>query len=95
MAPVPDNQLRRDAALAADLVREAALLAARIRAEGLDVSRKTSGSDVVTQADLAAERLIVQQLTAERPDDAIVGEEGASRSGTSGRTWVIDPVDGT
>ena len=58
-------------------------------------AHKTSGSDIVTQADTAAERLIVQQLTAERPDDAIVGEEGTSRPGTSGRTWVIDPVDGT
>jgi fructose-1,6-bisphosphatase/inositol monophosphatase family enzyme len=90
---MPD--LAADAALAGDLVREAALLAARIRAEGLDIERKTSGSDIVTQADTAAERLIVQQLTAERPDDAIVGEEGTSRPGTSGRTWVIDPVDGT
>jgi len=89
------SRLRADATLAADLVREAALLAARIRAEGLDIERKTSGSDIVTQADTAAERLIVQQLAAERPDDAIVGEEGASRAGTSGRTWVIDPVDGT
>ena len=90
---MPD--LAADAALAADLVREAALLAARLRVEGLDVSRKTSWSDIVTQADTAAERLIVQQLAAERPDDAIVGEEGTSRLGTSGRTWVIDPVDGT
>lgn len=87
--------LAADAAFAADLVREAALLAARIRVEGLDITRKTSGSDIVTQADTAAERLIVQQLTAERPDDAIVGEEGTARPGTSGRTWVIDPVDGT
>ena len=84
-----------DAQLAVALVREAAALAARIRAEGLDVSRKTSGSDIVTQADTAAERLIVERLAAERPDDAVVGEEGASTVGTSGRTWVIDPVDGT
>ena len=90
-----DSRLAADAALAADLVREAALLAARIRAEGLDVSYKASGSDIVTQADTAAERLIVQQLSAERPDDAIVAEEGTSRPGTSGRTWVVDPVDGT
>ncbi len=95
MARVDDSRLAADAALASDLVREAALLAARIRTEGLDVSYKTSGSDIVTQADTAAERLIVQQLTAERPHDAILGEEGTSRPGTSGRTWVIDPVDGT
>ena len=95
MVGVDHSRLIADAALAADLVREAALLASRIRAEGLDVSYKTSGSDIVTQADTAAEHLIVQQLTAERPDDAIVGEEGTSQPGTSGRTWVIDPVDGT
>ena len=89
------HDLAADAVLAADLVRKAALLAARIYGEGLEVSEKTSGSDVVTQADTAAEHLIVHQLNAERPDDAILGEEGTSRSGTSGRTWVIDPVDGT
>jgi myo-inositol-1(or 4)-monophosphatase len=87
--------LEKDAALAVQLVREAGSLAARIRGTGLDVERKTSGSDLVTQADTAAERLIVARLVAERPDDAIVGEEGTSRPGTSGRTWVIDPVDGT
>ncbi len=90
-----DPRLAVDAALAVELVRDAATLAARIRTGGLDVARKTSGSDIVTQADTAAERLIVERLAAERPDDAIVGEEGTSRPGTSGRTWVIDPVDGT
>lgn len=89
------DRLAADAALAADLVREAAALAAAIRADGLDVSRKTSGSDIVTQADTAAERHIVERLAAARPDDGVVGEEGAARAGTSGRTWVIDPVDGT
>lgn len=95
MAVVDDSRLPADAALAVALVRDAATLAARIRGQGLDVARKTSGSDVVTQADTSAERLIVERLVAERPDDAILGEEGASRPGTSGRTWVIDPVDGT
>ena len=57
--------------------------------------RKTSISDVVTAADHAAERLVVDTLAVERPDDGVLGEEGASRAGTSGRTWVIDPVDGT
>jgi myo-inositol-1(or 4)-monophosphatase len=95
VASVEDPRLSADAALAADLVREAALLAARIRVDGLDIARKTSGSDIVTQADTAAERLIVERLAAVRPDDAILGEEGTSRPGTSGRTWVIDPVDGT
>jgi fructose-1,6-bisphosphatase/inositol monophosphatase family enzyme len=66
-----------------------------MRAEGLDAEQKTSVSDVVTAADRAAEELVLTRLRAERPDDSILGEEGASHTGTSGRTWVIDPVDGT
>lgn len=84
-----------DAELAARLVRDAGALALRMRAEGVSVDTKTSISDVVTAADHAAERLVVETLEAERPDDGVLGEEGASRAGTSGRTWVIDPVDGT
>ena len=87
--------LLADAAIAADLVREAAELAARMRADGLRAEAKSSISDVVTAADRAAERLICDHLAMVRPDDAILGEEGARHSGTSGRTWVIDPVDGT
>lgn len=87
--------LTQDAALAARLVRDAGTLAARMRSEGLDAATKTSVSDVVTAADHAAERLVVDALAAEHPEDGVLGEEGASRAGTSGRTWVIDPVDGT
>ena len=84
-----------DAALAGELVRAAGRLAQRMRAAGLDSEQKTSVSDLVTAADTAAERLVVERLRAERPDDAIVGEEGTDHPGTSGRAWVIDPVDGT
>lgn len=84
-----------DAELAARLVREAGTLAGRMRAEGLEAETKTSLSDVVTAADRAAELLVVETLAAERPDDGVLGEEGASRTGTSGRRWIIDPVDGT
>lgn len=84
-----------DFALAASLVREAGTLAFEMREEGLTGRQKTSVSDVVTAADHAAENLVVQTLRRLRPEDGIVGEEGASHEGTSGRTWVIDPVDGT
>nr|WP_253945339.1 inositol monophosphatase family protein [Nocardioides sp. zg-DK7169] len=87
--------MARDAGLAARLVTEAGRLAHAMRAEGLDAEQKTSVSDVVTAADRAAERLVVQTLAAERPADGVLGEEGSARDGTSGRTWVIDPVDGT
>jgi fructose-1,6-bisphosphatase/inositol monophosphatase family enzyme len=86
-----------DLALAAALVRDAGLLAARMWAEGVRIERKTSVSDVVTAADHAAEDLIADRLRAERPRDGIVGEEGTSTapSGGSARTWYVDPVDGT
>jgi myo-inositol-1(or 4)-monophosphatase len=51
----------------------------------------------VSEADRASEAAIVELLERERPDDAIVGEEGAQRpgSGAGARRWVIDPLDGT
>jgi myo-inositol-1(or 4)-monophosphatase len=83
-----------DLGLAASLVREAGQLAARMLRAGVRVQRKTSISDVVSAADHAAEELIVARLRELRPDDGIVGEEGTSDAG-SGRTWYVDPVDGT
>lgn len=84
-----------DAALAARLVRDAGGLAARMRADGLETEFKTSISDVVTAADRAAEELVLDALRSERPDDGVLGEEGAAVRSASGRRWVIDPVDGT
>jgi fructose-1,6-bisphosphatase/inositol monophosphatase family enzyme len=83
-----------DPVLAAALVRDAGGLAARMLRDGVNVERKTSITDLVSAADHAAEALIVSRLGAERPDDGVVGEEGASRPGR-GRTWFVDPVDGT
>lgn len=84
-----------DYELAEALVREAGSLALLMRQAGLEGRQKTSISDVVTAADHAAEAYILEQLQRCRPDDGILGEEGASVGGSSGRTWVIDPVDGT
>ena len=84
-----------DYELAAELVREAGQLALLMRQGGLDAQRKTSISDVVTAADHAAEAYVLEQLRRCRPDDGVLGEEGAAVRGSSGRTWVIDPVDGT
>jgi inositol-phosphate phosphatase / L-galactose 1-phosphate phosphatase / histidinol-phosphatase len=49
----------------------------------------------VTLADKEAEAVMRRLIIAERPMDAIIGEEEATREGTSGRTWVLDPIDGT
>ena len=91
----PAGDLADDVELAARLVTAGGQLARRMRAGGLDAEQKASISDVVTAADHAAERAIVETLAAERPADGVLGEEGSAREGSSGRTWVIDPVDGT
>ena len=65
------------------------------RAGRVDAVTKSSPTDMVTEFDRASEEMIVTDLVAARPDDGIVGEEGASRPGTSGLEWHIDPIDGT
>jgi myo-inositol-1(or 4)-monophosphatase len=82
-----------DLTLAAELVRDAGRLALNMRSAGVSVRRKTSVSDIVTAADKAAEEQMVARLRAERPDDGVVGEEGANHPG--GQTWLLDPIDGT
>ena len=83
-----------DVSLAAELVREAGTLASEMLRQGLETRYKTSISDVVSAADQAAEERISRRLEESRPDDGLVGEEGARKAG-NGRTWYIDPVDGT
>ncbi len=56
---------------------------------------KTSVTDLASEADLASERYICEALRAKRPADAIICEEGSPISGTSGLSWIVDPLDGT
>lgn len=67
----------------------------RAGAADLRVETKTSDTDPVTEVDREVEALVVERLLRVRPDDGVVGEEGASRTGTSGVRWIIDPIDGT
>lgn len=60
----------------------------------LEVEDKADGSPV-TVADRTAERLIREELARRCPADGILGEEEGSTAGTSGRRWIIDPIDGT
>ncbi|WP_295312848.1 histidinol-phosphatase [Roseobacter sp.] len=84
----------RVAQLLADAARETIL--PFFRKSGLASDNKlTDGFDPVTEADRAAERAMRDILARERPDDAILGEEYGTSSGTSGLTWVLDPIDGT
>jgi histidinol phosphatase-like enzyme (inositol monophosphatase family) len=78
----------------ADAARAAALPHFRM-ASGAADNKAATGYDPVTEADRAAERAIRAILDAERPDDAIEGEEYGSKPGASGLTWHLDPVDGT
>lgn len=82
--------------LATDLARQAGKLISDARSRGTgDVETKATSTDMVTEYDRASERLIVSALRQIRPDDAIIGEEGAAVDGTSGVHWLIDPIDGT
>jgi myo-inositol-1(or 4)-monophosphatase len=79
--------------LAVSLAQEAgALLLASVPT---GVGSKSTPTDLVTDADRAAEQLIVGRLRRERPDDSVIAEEGSLHVGSSGIRWVIDPLDGT
>jgi myo-inositol-1(or 4)-monophosphatase len=83
-------------ALAEAVAREAgALLRGAFEGPELRVSAKSTPTDLVSEADHAAERLIRERIAAARPDDGVLGEEGGDRAGTSGIRWVVDPLDGT
>lgn len=94
-----DRQVQGEVGALRDLAEMAAREAARLLAtyydRALEVRQKASVRDLVSVADLDAERLIVELIRAERPDDSIVGEEYGAQLGTSGLLWGIDPLDGT
>lgn len=77
------------------MVREAGELTLQwFRSDTLSIDTKGDGTPV-TIADREAERLLRERIAERWPDDTIIGEEEAERTGTSGRTWIIDPIDGT
>ncbi len=95
---------RVNAATAADIVHTAAALADAARVATLQhfrssdltaENKETSRFDPVTVADRLSERRMRAILATMRPDDGILGEEFAPVAGTSGLTWVLDPIDGT
>lgn len=77
------------------IARAAGRALLELRGGQFDVSMKSSDSDPVSAADLASQELILGELSRLRPSDGVLSEEGANRNGTSGLTWVIDPLDGT
>lgn len=98
---MPDQPALRPAAaelvvLAARLARLAGDLVHAGRGDAArQVDTKSTPTDVVTAVDRASEALLADELARVRPHDAVLGEEGAAREGTSGIRWVLDPIDGT
>lgn len=83
-------------ALARNTAVAAGELAAKRRVDGVQIAAsKSSPEDVVTAADREAERLIRSLIADARPDDGMLGEEDGLVTGTSGLTWIVDPIDGT
>jgi myo-inositol-1(or 4)-monophosphatase len=93
---LPDDLLRELEALAVSAAREAGRFIVQERPRSLGVlGTKSSVNDIVTVMDGQSEELLRARLLGARPDDAVLGEEDGASSGTSGITWVIDPIDGT
>ncbi len=87
--------LHEELAFARTLVQEAAALLRRMYREGAQrIGHKSSLIDLVTEADMASERLLLSRLQERFPDDAILGEETGAH-GTGKRRWIFDPLDGT
>jgi len=97
MTALPDGvDVAGLAALAERVAREAGALVRDGRpAHVLVAATKSSPTDVVTEMDTAAEALLRRRLAAARPADGLHGEEGGRAAGSSGVTWLIDPIDGT
>ncbi|MCB1339129.1 MAG: histidinol-phosphatase [Maritimibacter sp.] len=94
IAPELEGALRDIACELADVA--AARCLPLFRSEGLLAANKAAdGFDPVTAADRDAEAAMRTLLAERRPEDAIHGEEFGARPGTSGLTWVLDPIDGT
>ncbi len=96
---MPDPALARSllplASRLADAARDAILPIFRTASASNPHNKDRSGFDPVTEADRASERVMREIIAAERPNDAIEGEEYGSTSGSSGLTWYLDPIDGT
>lgn len=93
---MPDRyDLAELTALAVDAAQAAGALLLDRWSGPLQLDTKSSETDVVSDADRAAEHLVTATIAARRPDDAVLAEESGAHAGDSGLRWVIDPLDGT
>jgi len=80
--------------IARELLAEAGEISLEYRRRGFETEIKDDDSPV-TEADKATETFLVDRLSKAFPTDGFLGEEGSSREGSSGRRWILDPIDGT
>jgi len=92
--PGSTGYLAPELAFASQLAVEAGETLLRHFVRGIEVQMK-GFADPVTAADKASEALIRQAILLSYPEDGVEGEEDAPRAGSSGRTWLVDPLDGT
>ena len=83
------------AATALEAARAAAVVLYGGTTGELDVETKSSATDMVSNVDLASEAAVAEVLARRRPEDALLGDEGTTSSGSTGVRWVVDPLDGT
>ncbi|MBI4584987.1 MAG: histidinol-phosphatase [Planctomycetes bacterium] len=88
------DNLKREMEFAARLAEEAGAITLRYFQKGIEAQWKADATPV-TIADLEAEKLIRERIRREFPQDGILGEEEETIPGTSGRQWIVDPLDGT
>jgi myo-inositol-1(or 4)-monophosphatase len=82
--------------IARTIAQEAGALALRTRREGVEVAAtKSTTTDIVTFADQAVQDYVRARISELRPNDGFFGEEDGGSQGSSGLTWVVDPIDGT
>ena len=95
LAPT-DSELEALLAVAIEVAESCGRLVVEARPAHVEVAgTKTSAVDIVTEMDRRSEDLARRLLADLRPHDGVVGEEGADRRGTTGITWLVDPIDGT
>jgi myo-inositol-1(or 4)-monophosphatase len=92
MTPV---ELARRLDAVAPLAREAAALAASMRARGMGETKMKGAQDFLTEADGATEAFLRERLEALFPGEPILGEEGGGETPETGPLWILDPIDGT
>lgn len=91
----PRGPLAAEFETAAAIIRDAAARARQAQDTLLDVAMKSGPADLVSEVDRELDALIVSRLLDRFPADGSLSEEAGRRPGTSGRTWLVDPIDGT